>query len=99
MTAPAENPAPPTAYRSACNAIERASLARHLARLLGQLNSIPDALEQLDLTDEELAWLRDHPGDLLSPGHPPRLGLGTVAKHEDDRAPTMAGVRPAAATS
>jgi hypothetical protein len=105
MATPAEMPSAPTrpdarvtAYRSACTAIERASLARRQVAVTGQLRSIA-ALEQLELTDEEIAWLRDHPGDLLSPGRPSALKIGTREKKGKESGPGMICIIPAPATS
>ena len=45
------------------------------AIVLEQLRAKAPIQGQLKLTEEQIAWLREHPGDMLSPGRP--QGLGT----------------------
>ena len=45
---------------------ERASLARLLSEVLEECRHITVNADELKLTDEEVEWIRNHPGDLLT---------------------------------
>jgi hypothetical protein len=68
-----DNIHPPDRSKSANRTIyaaERASLARLLSEVLEEYRHISVNADELKLTDEEAEWIRNHPGDLLTPFRP-----------------------------